>query len=187
MGGVFIENNKNYAIFPLEMIYDDKYKDLQVNDFFLYMLLLNRTNISKKNLKHFSDKEGIFVYYSNEQITKDVRCSHATATKSLKKLEQAGLIRKEYQKRGLPLKIYVNDIRTENKDTYYGSQKPKDKLSQKPYLNSNYNKKPHTGHSAEEEKQVSFDVEKPLTQKQINRRNFGNKKRKKTEIISQSS
>ncbi len=187
MGGVFIENNKKYAIFPLEIIYDDKYKDLSSKELLLYMLMLNRANISKSNLTHFSDKNGIFIYYSNDQITKDIRCNKSTASIILDNLEKVGLIRKEYQKRGLPLKIYVNDICTENKSTYSAVQTPQDKFSQKSYSNSIYNKKPHTDHSAEEEKQVSFDVKKALTQKQINRRNFGNKKRKKTEIISQSS
>ena len=161
MGGVFIENSKNYAIFPLSMLDDERYKNFQVNDFFLYMLLLNRTNISKMNLKHFSDEKGVFVYYSNKQIAKDVRCSHATATKALMNLEKAGLIRKEYQKRGLPLKIYVNDIRigdcAVDSDC---SEKPQDKLLHKPYSNSFYNEKPATDHFGKEKRQVSFDVAK---------------------------
>ena len=74
------------------------------------MLLLNRFNISKKHLKKFSDEKGVFVYYSNEQITKYLKCNHGTATTVLKNLESAGLIRKGYQKCGLPLKIYVNDV-----------------------------------------------------------------------------
>ena len=155
----FIDNNKNYAIFPLKMLSDDKYKDFSSKEFFLYMLLLNRLNISKSNLKHFSDKNGIFVYYTNKEITKQLRCDKTTSIKVLSRLENAGLIRKEYQKRGLPLKIYVNDIRAENNGAYSTFQKPQDKSLQKPYSNSIYNEKPHTDHSVKKEKQVSFDVE----------------------------
>lgn len=187
MGGVFIDNNKNYAIFPLEMLENEKYKDFSSKEFFLYMLLLNRANISRLNLRQFSDKNGVFVYYSNEQITDHLRCNKNTSSNVLKKLEDAGLIQKEYQKNGLPLKIYVNDIRGEKDIAYSGFKQPQDKLSYKPKSYSDYNQKHNTVHSGEQERQVSFDVEETLTQKQINRRNFGKKKRKKTEIFSQSS
>ena len=180
MGGVFIENSKNYAIFPLNMLDDERYKNFQVNDFFLYMLLLNRTNISKMNLKHFSDEKGVFVYYSNKQITKDVRCSHSTATKALMNLEKAGLIRKEYQKRGLPLKIYVNDIRIGDCPIDSNCpEKPQDVFSHKLYSNSFYNEKPFTDHFEKNEWQGSADVDKELTQMQINRRTFGSVKNKR--------
>lgn len=160
MGGVFINNNKNYAIFPLEMLENEKYNDFSSKEFFLYMLLLNRANISRLNLRQFSDKNGVFVYYSNEQIIKDVRCSHSTATNILSNLENAGLIRKEYQKRGLPLKIYVNDIRDENRSTYSSFKTPQDKPFKKSYSYSIYKEKPVTGQNTKEEKEVSFDIEK---------------------------
>lgn len=143
----------------MELIMNEQYKTLSSNSKILYSLFLNRTNYSKKNLKKFSDKNGIYIYYSNSQIQKHLHCSVHTAVNVLSELEQAGLIKREYQKRGLPLKIYVSDIRAENKDTYSASEKPQDKLSHRPYLNSNYNKKPHTDHSVKEEKQVSFDVD----------------------------
>ncbi len=170
------------------MITNTKYQNLTSNEKLLYALLLNRKNLSRKNRKSFSDNNGIFIYYSNNQIQKHLNCSDKTVTYSLNNLEQAGLIRRKYQKRGLPLKIYVNDIRTENGDTCYSaSQKPQDKLLQKPYNNSNYNAKPYKSNSAPQEKQVSFDTEITLTQMQKNRRNFADKKRKKTGNCSQSS
>ncbi|MBQ8767818.1 MAG: replication initiator protein A [Clostridia bacterium] len=144
-------NYNFYAIFPLKMLTDERFENLSTHDFFLYMLLLNRANASKKNLKRFSDKKGVFVFYSNSRISKDIRCTQRTATRTLNNLEQAGLIRKEYQQRGLPLKIYVNDIR--NESTYSIASAPK-------------------------EKEVSFDVERALSQKQKNRRSFGDKKRR---------
>ena len=165
MGGVFINNNNinnfSYAIFPLSMLYDDSYKEFSSNEYFLYTLLLNRMNISKRNPNHFSDEKGIFVYYSNHQICENLKCNPKTATKVLNKLEQAGLIRKEYQKRGLPLKIYVKDIRTENESTCNSpSQKPQDKLSGKPYSDSNKQQKPFRNDLTKQEKPVSFDVER---------------------------
>lgn len=174
MGGVFINNNSNYAIFPLKMLDDDKYKDFSSKEFFLYMLLLNRANISKTNSRHFSDKNGVFVYYSNSQITKHLRCDKTTSVKALKTLEQAGLIQKEYQKNGLPLKIYVNDIRAGESGTRSSApEKPQDKPYKKSYSDSFSHQKPYINEISQEEKQVSFDVGRALSQGQKNRRNFG--------------
>lgn len=131
------------------MLENDKYKNFSSKEFFLYMLLLNRTNISKLNLKHFSDKNGIFVYYSNKQITEHLKCNKNTATQVLCNLEKAGLIRKEYQKCGLPIKIYVNDIRN--------------------FKTTSYSSTP----------QVSFDLEKAKQQSRENRQDFGSKKNKR--------
>ena len=63
-------------------------------------------------------------FNSNQQIQNHLNCCESTATKSLNNLEKIGLIYKEYQARGLPLKIYVNDIRENN------IQKPKPKTQE---------------------------------------------------------
>ena len=90
--------------------------------------------------------------------------------------EEIGLIRREYQKNGLPLKIYVNDIRDENENTYSAHKQPQDKLSYKPHSYSDYKEKPATNHFEGNWWQGNAEEEKPLTQAQINRRTFGNKK-----------
>jgi hypothetical protein len=179
MGGVFIDNNKNYAIFPLEMLNNEKYKDFSSKEFFLYMLLLNRANISRLNLRQFSDKNGVFVYYSNEQITDHLRCNKNTSSNVLKKLEDAGLIRREYQKRGLPMKIYVNDIRTSGSDTYYPFKQPQDKLYEKSYSNSIYKEKPVTRQYKAEEKSVSFDADEAEMKARNTLYDFSIKKQKR--------
>lgn len=117
MGGVFLNNNFSYAIFPLNLISDEKYCTLSSSEKILYVLLLNRTNYSRKNLKKFYDKNGLFVYYSNNQIQNHLKCSNKTAVEMLKNLEKAELIKKEYQKNGLPMKIYVTDLRENTKKT----------------------------------------------------------------------
>lgn len=160
---------------PLLLIYDEKYHHLSSNEKLLYTLLLNRTNYSRKNLKSFCDENGIFVYYTITQIQSHLNCSIATAVSILKNLEHAGLIRKEYQKRGLPLKIYVNDVfgihnRTYNKST----------PSDKPKINHNQNFKPYSpAMPKQQEKKVSFDIEKTRQQANDGTLDFGNMKNKK--------
>lgn len=111
-----MNNNFSYAIFPLKLISDEKYRTLSSGEKILYVLLLNRTNYSRKNLKNFyDDKNGLFVYYPNEQIKSHLNCSSETAKKMLKNLEKAELVKKEYQRNGLPIKIYVTDLRENTK------------------------------------------------------------------------
>ncbi len=179
-------NNKYFAVLPLNLVYEEKYYNLSSKAILLYSLFLNRTKLSLKN-KKFKDDNGVFIYYSTEQISNHLHCSLNSAKKVLTELEKAGLIRKEYQKNGLPQKIYVNDICTENKGTYFDSQKPQDKFSQKSYSNSIYNQKARTDRSAEGKQQVSDGEEKTLTQMQINRRTFGSAKNKRLSVNSNSN
>ncbi len=110
----FINNKFYYAVFPLNLLYDEKYKHFSSKEFLLYTLLLNRMNIAKKNLDSFSDSKGVFIYYSISTVEKDLRCSKSTAINVMNKLENAGLIHRERQANGLPNKIYVKDLKNFN-------------------------------------------------------------------------
>ena len=109
----------------------------------------------KTNRKHFSDKNGIFIYYTISEIERDLRCGHNSAINVLKNLESVGLITKKYQKKGLPLKIYVNDIREGN----VKQATPK------------YNPKPEP-----KPKETSFDIDLAIEQSKLNKHNFGEMK-----------
>ena len=152
----FIENIFSYAILPLKLIEAEEYKSLSSKEILLYSLLLNRTNISKLNNRTFRDEKGYFVFYTNKQITEHLRCSKDSATLALKRLEHAGLIRREYTRKGLPMKIYVNDIRGVDK-TFYRKKEPKSSAIHN----------------------VSFDIEKAEALSKINRGDFGTKKNKR--------
>ncbi len=182
----FIKTSYNYVLLPLNLITNPKYKRLSSNEKLLYALLLNRRKFSENNRTNFSDEKGVFIYYANKQIQNHLNCSEPTAVSALENLQQAELIHKEYQKRGQLLKIYVNDIDTGDNGTYPAPQKPQDKFFQKTITKPYKEQKPFKTDFSQQEKQVSFDVGMTLTQKQKNRRNFGDKKRKKTENLSQS-
>ena len=157
----------------MKMLTDNRYDNLSAKEFFLYMLLLNRFNISKKHLKKFSDEKGVFVYYSNEQITKYLKCNHSTATTVLKNLESAGLIRKGYQKCGLPLKIYVNDVfgiynRTYQQNVTHNTPQGKPE----PKYTGKFN-------SSAVNRNVSFDIDKATKKANEGSLDFGNMKNKK--------
>ena len=171
-----MKHNENYAFFPLILITDEKYKALTSNEKILYVLFLNRLNYSRNNLIRFSDEKGVFIYYSNKSIQTHLNCTGPTITAALNNLQKAGLICKEYQKRGLPLKIYVNDIRDENGNVYSAHKQPQDKFSYKSHSYSDCKEKTDTNHFEGNGWQGNTEGEKLLTQAQINRRTFGNKK-----------
>jgi hypothetical protein len=146
-GGCFFMNNKYFAVLPLNLVYEEKYSELSSKAVLLYSLFLNRTKFSLQN-KKFKDDNGVFIYYSTEQISKHLHCGISSAKVTLSELEQAGLIRKEYQQNGLPLKIYVNDVFGVHNRTY-----KKDKPA--PDTNKTYKSPaPH------KDKDVSFDTDK---------------------------
>lgn len=116
-------NNKNsYAILPLEIIYSEEYKNLSADAIFLYMLLLNRHSLSLKKAEQFRDEQGVFIYYTIEQITSDLRCSPKLAVKLLDELEEYKLIERKRQYLCKPSKIYVKkdfSFAKENKSKKY--------------------------------------------------------------------
>ena len=151
-------NNKFYYTYlPLNLIYDTNFSGLSLSAILLYSLMLNRQKLSYNN-PLFNDSKGTFIFFSNPQIQKALRCNKDTARKVLNELETHSLIRKEYQKQGLPLKIYVIDVFGMHNNTYKSQNVQPAKQNFKPYS---------------PEKQVSFDVDITLTQMQKNRRNFG--------------
>lgn len=146
-----MNNNLFYTYLPLNLIYDKQYSTLSLKAIVLYALILNRVKLSDKN-KRFQDGGGTFVYYSTVQICEHLRCGKNSARNTLKELEEAGLIRKEYQSLGLPIKIYVcNRIFNNSK------------------LNS----------TDIAEKEVSFDVEKAERKADEGTTDFGEMKIKK--------
>ena len=168
MGGVFLNTNFTYIQMPLFLFTCDRYISLSSNAKLLYSIILNRMKLSEKNKEKFQDENGIFVYFSNTSIMENINCSKNTATHILNELEQAGLIRKEYQKRGLPLKIYVNDVFGMHKDTY----KPKTSHTPKQSF------KPHS--PAIKQNDVSFDVERAKETAKKHRENFAEKKKRRS-------
>lgn len=138
-----------YIQIPLFLFNDIRYNQISVHAKILYALILNRIKLSEQNKAFFSDEIGTFVYFSNSTITQYLNCNKNKATKTLAELEEVGLIKKVYR-RGLPLKIYINDIKVFC-----------DKVNS-----------PTT-------KQVSFDTKKAGIKSKENRNDFGTKKKKR--------
>ena len=158
----------------MDLVTNPKYSHLNSDEKLLYILLLNRKKVSQRNANYFSDENGVFVFFPKIQIQKHLNCSDKTAIKILDNLQQEGLIRKEYQKRGLPLKIYVNDVfgmhEKSNVQEKANTYKPKQTF------------KPHS--LANIQNEASFDIGKAEEIARRNRADFGSKKNKRRSVNS---
>ena len=170
MGGIFLNNKFYYTFLPLNLIYDSQFSHLSVNAIILYSLMLNRKKLSV-NKPEYNDKNGTFIFFSNPQIQKALRCNQDSARKTLNQLESAGLIRKEYQKQGLPLKIYVNDILGIQNRTY-NKNIPQDKPIQK-------HKSSYKSSAPYREKETSFDINQAEEMANNHLMHFAEKKKKR--------
>lgn len=74
----------------------------------LYALLLDRWELSAKN--GWADAGGVFVYFTQAEAQRVLRCGHNRATAFMRELERCGLIRRKRQGQGKPAKIYVRDL-----------------------------------------------------------------------------
>ena len=150
------QNQSNYfAFLPMLLACDDRYQKLSARGCYLYSLMLSRVNLSQKNMERFSDENGVFIYFSLEEMGKYLNCSRPTAILTVQELISAELVKREDCKNGKSPKYYVKQL---------GNSQPV--VQQK------------------QEKEVSFDVELAERRARENRVDFGtmkNKRRRKQE------
>jgi hypothetical protein len=130
---MFQNNSSNYyAFLPMILACDDKYQNLSARSCYLYSLMLSRMNLSERNKDRFSDENGVFIYFSMEEISKYLNCSKPTAIGTMQELISAELVKRGECPQGKSPKYYVK------------------KLDKHQPITEEQNK----------EKEVSFDVEK---------------------------
>ena len=97
-----------FFINPYSLSRAPKYKDLSVAALYIYGLLRDRSNLSKKN--NWRDEHGIYVLYSLESIMADSHCKKYKTINAINELVNIGLIEKAVQKNGQPNRYYVADV-----------------------------------------------------------------------------
>ena len=106
-----------YFRIPRLLITSPRFKGLSTEAKLLYGMMLDRMGLSTKNGWH--DQDGrVFVYYTIEEICKDLHCGSEKAVKLVSELDggkdRAGisLIERKRQGQGKPTKIYVKRFTT---------------------------------------------------------------------------
>lgn len=87
-------------------LFTERYKGLSVEAKLLYGLMLDRMQLSTIN--GWCDKNGkIFIFFTIAETSKMLGCGHDKATKLQRELEKYNLLRRKYQGKGKPAKLYV--------------------------------------------------------------------------------
>lgn len=107
-------NQFSYYRIPRQLVTGERFKRLSTDAKLLYGLLLDRMGLSAKN--GWYDEAGrVYIYYTLEEIQKDLSCGHEKAVKLLAELDKGkgiGLIERKKQGQGRPAKIYVKRFTT---------------------------------------------------------------------------
>lgn len=109
---------------PLFMPFPKFLMALNINDTakIVYMLLLDRSRLSQINDGWVDENGNVFIYYTIENLAKELRRSDMTVKTALQTLEQEDLIRRVRQGVGRPNRIYVRILADRNlsrKETDY--------------------------------------------------------------------
>ena len=100
----------NEAFFKMpKVLFTDKYKSLSAEAKLLYGLMLDRMHLSAIN--GWCDINGeVFIFYTIAETSEVLGCGHDKATRLQRELEKQNLLRRKYQGKGKPAKLYVLDI-----------------------------------------------------------------------------
>jgi len=99
---------------PKELFKSSLYKDrLSLEAKVTYTLLLDRLELSRIN-KWFNDKGEIYLIYTRQELIKELKISRATATKVFKELIDCNLIKEERLGQGMPNRIYIGKMESED-------------------------------------------------------------------------
>lgn len=91
----------------------------------LYAVALSKASLSAEHADKYTDKLGrLYIIYTLEEITQDLRCGKGTAMKLLKQLTEIGLIEKKRQGQGKPALIYVMDFASVEEIEYASAPPP---------------------------------------------------------------
>ena len=90
-------------------LFTERYKGLSAEAKLLYGLMLDRMQLSAIN--GWCDKNGeVFIFYTIAETSEVFGCGHDKATRLQRELEKYNLLRRKYQGKGRPAKLYVLSI-----------------------------------------------------------------------------
>lgn len=96
---------------PKQMLCDPQYQLLSPEAIIVYAAMMDRTSLSYKHRDKFTSKKGeVYIYYPQHEIMTLLRCGHDKASKVLKELINANLIKVKRRGIGRPYEIVLIPI-----------------------------------------------------------------------------
>lgn len=98
-------NNESFFKMP-KVLFSEKFKNLSAEAKLLYGLMLDRTKLSAVN--NWCDKNGeVFIFFTIAETSETLGCGHDKATRMQRELVNHKMLRREYQGKGKPTRLYV--------------------------------------------------------------------------------
>lgn len=96
---------------PKQILCNPQYQSLSPEAIIAYAAMMDRTSLSNKNRDRFTNSKGeIYIYYPQNEIMALLRCGHDKASKVLKELINAKLIKVQRRGIGRPYEIVLIPI-----------------------------------------------------------------------------
>ena len=106
---VYEEPQSNIFFKMPKVLFTDAYKNLSAEANLLYGLMLDRMQLSAIN--GWCDKNGeVFIFYTIAETSEKHGCGHDKSTRLQRELEKYNLLRRKYQGKGRPARLYVLPI-----------------------------------------------------------------------------
>ena len=112
---------------PKHLLSDPEYKMIKPETKVVYGAMMDRVNLSQKNRDKFTNKDNkLIIYFSQAEVMRLLGCSHDKATRIIKDLVEAGLIKVKRHGIGKPYEIVLTPIdwRTQREKRNESSEKP---------------------------------------------------------------
>ncbi|MCC6095157.1 MAG: replication initiator protein A [Eubacterium sp.] len=130
-------DNFSFYRIPKRFIQDPAYDDMSFDAKFLYGILLDRLELSRKN--DWVDEKGhVFLIFPVREVMETVRCGEKKAMRLLAELEEAHLIERVRRRMGKPDLIYLKNftrIRSPTSAFRGGTEKAVKELPETPFRN----------------------------------------------------
>ena len=92
--------------FPKQLL-DPPYLCLSTEAKFIYMLMLDRLSLSKKNGERWEHNDETYIYFTVNEVCSRLRCQHGKATSVFRELEDSMMIRRDRQGLGKPHRVFI--------------------------------------------------------------------------------
>lgn len=112
---------------PKRLLTAPEYKMIKPEEKVVYGAMMDRVNLSRKNRDKFTNEDNeLFIYFPLREVERLAGCSHDKATKIIKVLVEAGLIKAKRHGIGKPYEIVLTPIdwRTQREIRSESSEKP---------------------------------------------------------------
>lgn len=111
----------SYITIPKMLFMEPQSQSLSAEAKLLYGFLDDRSSLSRKNGEKWKNKNGeYFIYFTQEEVMKKLGCGHDKATRIVRELEKANLIKRIPQGLGKPHMLIVKEVPQTTDNKHYG-------------------------------------------------------------------